>query len=689
MIMRRFVAYLPKLISRMFRDYGQYDRKGFMPGPVFYDGMSLDYLDGFDGLKIQRIGINPTSMIWEKQLSNFDAKDWGISDGFVDGHGFFYPIEFYPIKLDVDAQLMWSYCFGEKPVNLPRPAIDSEGNAYFNGDEFRHKIDKHGKIIWTVMNEGRSKSRVALTQAEDFFYATGVFNEGGDINSAVAKIKALDGSIEWAQLLANGRSQHICVDSNDNVYVASSTSGRPAAGYDPNAVLLWSNTDRHYAEWVMGPDNYIYATGYAATRRMYKVNPADGSVVWTSSFSLPSVTVKIFFIGAECHLVVGWPTSDGGHYTVNTDTGARTQVRDFSGYTYDFWPIRSFGRQVNSKPYNCKADYSDLTGYILLCADQNRVSKYKEDMALVWTKKLEESANAVVHAIDVDSEGNVFAVDGAGYCYKLDKDGEELWKFHDADYSVFHAVCADGSGGAFVGGNSGDLIKISAEGQESWTSAINYSRVMGIQLDAGGDIYIANYDGMGFLSKVNPDGSHDSSVQIEHGGGGGEPEEEFWFWYWQYDHRARIFLDKGEGKIYVGGLGYDAAENQEAPQCRVYNLSMAEIARLSLNPGVNAYNFIFDLGLDLSKNIIASVMNNETGEANIIKIDPVGLELEKNKASRTFKFTSLAVDSQGNTYASCHDNHMVLRYKSNGDQDENWVVIGPETGINDIKLSSV
>lgn len=124
----------------------------------------------------------------------------------------------------------------------------------------------------------------------------GTVNFNFDEDAFVVKYNA-SGEVQWlkkygiAAIGSNQVGQVIAVDASGNVYiggsglVGSTIHNAFLVKYDPNGNVLWSKTDFEFYE-INGinfvPDgNMIVMESNQGGKNIYKMNPADGSILWT------------------------------------------------------------------------------------------------------------------------------------------------------------------------------------------------------------------------------------------------------------------------------------------------------------------------------------------------------------------------------------------------------------------------
>lgn len=156
-------------------------------------------------------------------------------------------------------------------------AVDAQGNSYATG-RFQGSMTLGGETVSTS--------------------GDGSVNFNFDEDAYVVKYNSA-GEVQWLKEYgvnatgSNQIGQSIAVDASGNVYVGGSgltgqtTNNAFLLKYGPAGNLLWSKTDFPLYEINginIAPDgNLVVQESNGAAKNIYKINPEDASVIWTTS----------------------------------------------------------------------------------------------------------------------------------------------------------------------------------------------------------------------------------------------------------------------------------------------------------------------------------------------------------------------------------------------------------------------
>jgi len=297
----------------------------------------------------------------------------------------------------------------------------------------------------------------------------------GDYDALLLKYDS-SGALQWAKTWGGTNDDHlhaVALDSGGNIYCGGCTHSFGAGEYDglllkydSSGALQWAKTwggsqrDTVRALAIDSPGN-IYCTGYTTSFGVGRYDTlllkydSSGALQWTKT----------------------WGGSDYEElYAVAVDSGANVYC---AGCT------DSFGA----------GDYDAL------------LLKYDSSGALVWVNTWGGRSEDRLHAVAVDSRGNVYC---AGYArsfqaggydtllLKYDSSGALKWAktWTHSYWGLLHAVALDSSGNIYCAGSGGLLLKYNSSGALQWTRAWRGSKLDYLYVatvDSVGNVYLGGW----------------------------------------------------------------------------------------------------------------------------------------------------------------------------------------------------
>jgi len=244
------------------------------------------------------------------------------------------------------------------------------------------------------------------------------------------------GFVRYSKTLTGSASTTPAVAKDGTIYIAD-TAGRLYAFTD-NSTLKWAKqltTSAIYSGPVIDESGYIFVG--AQDNKVYKVNPADGSVVWSFtaggkvSYGITFTTYSIYFLA-----------SDGYLYSVNKENGQ------------EFW-------RYNIAPAYFSHPSVAHDGTVYVAA--GKLYAFNPDGTIKWTF----NGNGYFYSgPSIDSDGTIY-VASRDYLYAIKPDGTEKWR---TSYSSYSGECVIGSNGLIYIANGDYLSCIDkSNGKVMWS----------------------------------------------------------------------------------------------------------------------------------------------------------------------------------------------------------------------------
>jgi len=220
--------------------------------------------------------------------------------------------------------------------------------------------------------------------------------------------------IRYSKTLTGSASTTPAVAKDGTIYIADDKGWLYA--FTDNSTQKWAKqltTSAIYSGPVIDESGYIFVG--AEDNKVYKVNPADGSVVWSFtaggkvSYGITFTTYSIYFLA-----------SDGYLYSVNKENGQ------------EFWRY-NIGTGYFSHP----SVAHDGTVYVAA----GKLYAFNPDGTIKWTFN---GNGSLRYGASIDSDGTIYVV-GGNKLYAIKPDGTEKWLASTPDY--YFGECVIGSNG--------------------------------------------------------------------------------------------------------------------------------------------------------------------------------------------------------------------------------------------------
>ena len=653
MIMRRFVAYLPKLITSILRDYGLYPRKGFMPKTFAYGGQREWDSETYDhkAYHVNLFSGNNFDHQWSLDIALAPEMEHYPDWSTVDPFGFFYMSTGHITKCSPDGQVMWRSLYNSESGDLGLFCVDSEGNLYVNGYESRFKLNANGEVVWEHKQNGTWDGPAVMSPDGDHVYMS--------YGTSLSKINASDGAVVWTEQLdpASGYSwRRLDVDSSGNVFCFC-TFATPgfSAMFNPAGELQWTFVFDRFRDIIVHSDGDIYLSTFSTNTGVHvyvkKYNASDRTLAWTSlSMGTGSNYNYLFSSRDSLYIFNVYETSsppNQGLHLVNIATGEVTLVKALNSGEWVGSQIRlslaPSGGYASAKHIDCSVDHGEADYHFYALSYWGKVSKIANNSQFAWQRDSFPGASFEQGMdIEIDISGNVYAL-GKNYgLKKINAIGEDVWIYgssEDPYQYLATALFLNGDIAVFgrdTGDNSSVFFRVSASnGAEVDTNVINIgnANIYTARIDSIGDIYILYKDNTANavkLGKLSSDASLISSVTLDDPSPV-DPADKFVVH--TYEIPSALYLDEGSNRIYVGGSGYDNVNAVGCPQFRAYStLNLSEQQRISvLNAPTNVD--VYDMVKDQNGNyfVCTEWPYFDDDFSNIYKFDSDGVELARNE----------------------------------------------------------
>jgi subtilisin family serine protease len=185
----------------------------------------------------------------------------------IDAAGYLYAI-------DPNGSRKWRYTLLGLGT-LSSPAVASDGTVYACDDSpYLYAVSSTGTLKWRTL-------------APAIMYASPAVGPDGTVyvrpeNGRMYAINASNGVTMWSVIVGTGGSTSTAspvVAADGTIYVNNGANRLIAVS--PDGVIKWTfTTDYMNASPAIAADGTIYIGVYAPTRRLYALNPSDGSVKW-------------------------------------------------------------------------------------------------------------------------------------------------------------------------------------------------------------------------------------------------------------------------------------------------------------------------------------------------------------------------------------------------------------------------
>ena len=209
----------------------------------------------------------------------------------------------YVSKLSpTNGSLIWTVGnFGTESYGL---TCDPDGYVYVGsaGDGIVRKLlPSDGSVIWSSPSLGYRVWALTSDLAGNIY--------AGSDDGKVRKLNPVNGAIIWTSNFLQSNINSLTCDSVGNIYLGAAYS-RVARLNPINGQTVWIHDVSYYNEnrgcIACDLDGYVYVAGKITDRKIRKLNPVDGSIIWSSNaltFSIEGITISsegyIYASGSE------------------------------------------------------------------------------------------------------------------------------------------------------------------------------------------------------------------------------------------------------------------------------------------------------------------------------------------------------------------------------------------------------
>jgi outer membrane protein assembly factor BamB len=271
------------------------------------------------------------------------------------------------------------------------------------------------------------------------------------------------GFVRYSKTLTGSASTTPAVAKDGTIYIAD-TAGRLYAFTD-NSTLKWAKqltTSAIYSGPVIDESGYIFVG--AQDNKVYKVNPADGSVVWSFtaggkvSYGIALTTNSLYFLA-----------SDGYLYSVNKENGQ------------EFW-------RYNIAPAYFSHPSVAHDGTVYVAA--GKLYAFNPDGTIKWTFN---GNGYLQYGLSIDSDGTIY-VAGDYILYAINPDGTQKWWTY-ASSGHYFGECVIGSNGLIYINEDYNLSCIDkSNGKKTWRVG-SFNVVTEPLVDSQNRVYVGGNNG--------------------------------------------------------------------------------------------------------------------------------------------------------------------------------------------------
>ncbi|MCX6645904.1 MAG: PKD domain-containing protein [bacterium] len=335
---------------------------------------------------------------------------------------------------------------------------------------------------------------------------------GGDLNQCASKYvgygdSTKSGTPKWV-FPAEEQGEEGCVIASDgSIYFTIRNCA--LYGVNPDGSLKWEF--KPLTPWVsfcpaLDADGYVYTCmGSPTANYLYKVDPVDGSQVWSCYLSATPCYASSPSIGHDGSVYVT--------YSSAYDSGYIQQVHPDGTKGWSYWiPASSYSNpwQLGTAilPNGNIIATGGTWGKILCFEPEGGGTPLWEYQHSWW----------ILHTPAVGPQGNIYFTDYEGFSINaIDENGDFLWDYNTSFYMWASPAIDPNTGNVFVGDRLGHFRCFSPDGDGAGNGEVLWDHVFastGIDgtaaIDANGDVYVAvgHQPGAPFVGLVKMDGDN-------------------------------------------------------------------------------------------------------------------------------------------------------------------------------------
>lgn len=282
-----------------------------------------------------------------------------------------------------------------------KPAIDKDGNVYINNQNgYMYAFNKDGTEKWKLKMDGNN-------------YRTNIIGSDGTIYNASGKLHAInpDGTEKWAASTTAGSYSSFgepVIDKDGTIYTMNDVDNKLYA-FNPDGSLklkgpdlsTFGTTIQHERGMLLGKNGNLHVLMTKNSQNFIVVLDKSGNKVWSKEI-------------AGTYLYYGMDQK--GNLFAATVIGSQTKIYKINGTTGDILIEKTYNTYAVNNPI---IDYTTGDVYI----DVNRkLTKFDNDLNVIWEKPYSTALE-----VAIDKNRDIIIGDTYGI-YKLNKDGEEIWK---------------------------------------------------------------------------------------------------------------------------------------------------------------------------------------------------------------------------------------------------------------------
>ena len=266
------------------------------------------------------------------------------------------------------------------------------------------------------------------------------------------------GFVRYSKTLNGRASTTPAVAKDGTIYIATSNGWLYA--FTDNGTQKWAKqltTSAIYSGPVIDESGYIFVG--AEDKKVYKVNPADGSVVWSFTAG-GSVGYGITFTNYSIY----FPASDGYLYSVNKENGQ------------EFWRY-----YIGTGYFSHPSVAHDGTVYVAA----GNLYAFNPDGTIKWTF---DGYGDFRHGPSIDSDGTIYVASDYRL-YAINPDGTKKWVTGYYSYPYFGDVVIGSNGLIYI--NNGNFLSCidKSNGNRIWSVNPNNARTVPL-VDSENRVYV-------------------------------------------------------------------------------------------------------------------------------------------------------------------------------------------------------